>query len=44
MDQQQRPDPEIKPPRPDPQPRQSVPEIPNDKDAPEKQSPTEGGK
>jgi len=43
VDEQKRQEPEIRPLRPDAQPQPSVPEIPDDKDAPEKQSPTQGG-
>ncbi len=39
-----RPQPEIMPPVPNVQPEREVPEIPPDKDAPEKNSPERGGR
>ena len=38
-----RQEPEIMPPVPEVEPKRSIPEIPPDKDAPEKQSPVKGG-
>jgi hypothetical protein len=39
-----RPQPEIMPPVPSTEPQRQTPEIPPDKDAPEKNSPIRGGK
>jgi hypothetical protein len=41
-DKPRRQEPEIMPLRPDVEPQRGVPEIPPDKDVPEKQSPTQG--
>jgi hypothetical protein len=41
-DGSRQPEPEIMPPVPKAQPQRSTPEIPADKDAPEKESPTQG--
>jgi len=38
-----RQEPEIMPPVPEVEPERNIPEIPYDKDAPEKQSPIKGG-
>jgi hypothetical protein len=40
MDERKRPEPEIVPPVPKTEPRRGSVEVPPDKDAPEKQSPT----
>jgi len=40
MDERKRPEPEIVPPVPKTEPRRDSVEVPPDKDAPEKQSPT----
>jgi hypothetical protein len=42
MDEPKRQQPEIMPPVPKTEPQRGVPEIPPDKDAPEKSSPTKG--